>query len=105
MAGMKEKELREVIKCKICREPIGKSGLPLFFRVKAERHGIKGDVVKRQVGLEMVMGGSVALAQMFSPNEDMTEVLSKVEVTVCEMCCQKHSVLYQLFLPDEDDGE
>lgn len=83
---MQEKELRKNSTCTICNKKIMHTGLPLFWTASIQRHGIKMDAVKRQAGLEMMMDGHVQLAQALSPNEEMTEVITDVSITVCEDC-------------------
>ena len=84
---MKEKELRACATCGLCHKKMGDSGLPLFYRVRIERHIVKLDAVKRQAGLEMMLNGRVALAQVMGPDEEMTmPVMDPIEFTVCETC-------------------
>ena len=92
---MKEKELREHADCSICKKPIGHTGMPLFWTVKIERHGIKLDAVQRQQGLGMQIGAQ--LAQVMGPDEEMTEpMMDPVEITVCEKCCTSNTCVARL---------
>lgn len=104
---MKEKELRKVAECEICHKKIGSTGLPLFWRVRIRRFGVLVDAVKRQAGLEMMMDGHVAIAQIMGPNEDMAKQISEIEITVCEKCaCDKALPVAVLAMaPDEEDEE
>ncbi len=87
---MKERELRECATCAVCGEKIGKSGLPMFWRVRIERHGIKLDAVRRQSGLTDLLGGSAVLAMAMGADEEMTlPMMEPVALTVCESCCTK----------------
>ena len=86
---MKEDELRKVAKCNVCGKPIGHTGLPLFWRVRLERYGLKLDALQRQQGLTMMLGGHASLASVMGPDEDMTKTMSSVEITVCEICAMK----------------
>lgn len=85
---MKEKELRECEDCNLCNEKIGKSGIPMFWRVKIERHGLDLNALERQTGLAMSMGKNMApLAQIMGPDEEMTmPMMDPVTITVCETC-------------------
>ena len=83
---MKEKELREAANCALCKKPIGHTGIPLFWRVRFQRYGVKIDAVKRQQGLTMMLGGHGLLAQVMGPDEDMAEKMFENEITVCETC-------------------
>ncbi len=90
---MKEQELRKHARCAVCNQPIGHTGLPLFWTVVIERHGIKMEAVKRQDGLSAVLGGNVRLAQVMGTDAEMTEtVLGPVTITVCEACAIKKSL-------------
>lgn len=84
---MKEHELRAHATCSLCRKKIGATGIPLFYRVTVERFGVKLDAVRRQAGLEMMLGGHVRIAQAMGPDEDMaTPVMEKLVLVVCESC-------------------
>lgn len=83
---MKADELRKASTCCRCRKPIGHTGLPLFWRVSIERFGVDLQAVRRQSGLEMMLG-SVPLAAAMGPDEEVASpVMEKVTVTVCEDC-------------------
>lgn len=89
---MKERELREVVKCGLCGKKVGESGVPLFWRVKIERYGIDLRAVERQQGLTMMLGGHAALAMVMGPNEDLAKpMMEPVSLTVCETCCTKNT--------------
>ena len=98
---MKEKELRKIGTCKMCGKGIGQSQLPLFWRVRIRRYGVKMGAVTRQQGLTMMLGGHGLLAQVMGPDEDMAEIMSDVEVTICEDCCCKQIPIAVL----ADEGE
>jgi hypothetical protein len=88
---MKEKELRKCATCALCKKKILESGMPFFYRVRIERHGVKADAVRRQAGLEMMLNGCVALAQVMGPDEDMTmPLMDPITFTVCEDCSTDH---------------
>ncbi len=103
---MKEKELRKAAVCAVCHKRIGEAQLPLFWRVRIRRFGVLLDVVKRQAGLEMMMDGHVAIAQIMGPDEDMAKLISEIEITVCEKCaCDKALPVAVLAMePDEEES-
>lgn len=101
---MKERELREHAVCNLCGKKIGESGLPLFWTAQIQRHGLKLDALRRQTGLEMMLGGHVALAQIMGPDEDMTQLMSSDEITVCETCALERALPLMAMLPEEPDG-
>lgn len=83
---MKERELLKRLKCSCCGRHIHHSGLPIFWVVNVERHGMNLTAVKRQVGLGMMLG-SHALASVMGPDEDMTVTLMEPkEITFCDEC-------------------
>jgi len=93
---MNERELREAADCAVCGKGIGHAGLPLFWRLKIERFGVDMNALRRQSGLETFLG-SVALAQIMGPGEDMAKSLMEpVEITVCEPCALESITLAHL---------
>ena len=93
---MREKELAEVMDCKLCGKNIGEAGVPLFWRVKIERHGLDLLAMRRQSGLAMQIG-SGALANIMGPDEEMTKpMMEPIEFTVCETCASEktHCIAY-----------
>lgn len=92
---MKERELREHAKCSRCKNRIGHTGLPLFWSVSIQRHGIKAGPLQRQAGLTALLGGSAALAMAMGADEDMTEVLVNEDITLCENCAMEIMTLLE----------
>ncbi len=88
---MKERELRENAKCRLCGKGILAGGVPLFWRVTIERFGVDMRKCERQQGLTMMLG-SAALASVMGPNEDLAmSVMEPVTLTVCEDCAMVKS--------------
>ena len=84
---MKERELRAHAICSMCRKKILERGVPLFYRLTLERFGVRLDAVRRQAGLEMMLGGQVAIAQAMGPDEDMAlPMMEKKVLVICEAC-------------------
>lgn len=90
---MKERELRQHATCSLCRQKIGHTGLPLFWTVRIERHGIDLAAIRRQTGLTMMLGGNAEIAAAMGPDEDLTKpMMDPVTLTVCEACAVDHSM-------------
>ena len=84
---MREDELRKHAICSICGKKIGHTGLPIFWTVRIERHGVDLAAVGRQGGLTAFLGGRADLARIMGPNEEMTvSLMDPVELTLCEEC-------------------
>lgn len=67
--------------------------MPLFYRVTVERFGVKLDAVRRQAGLEMMLGGHVRIAQAMGPDEEMTlPMMDPLVLVVCEPCSTNREV-------------
>lgn len=93
---MNEGELRKRAVCAHCQQKIGNAGVPLFYTVTIARHGINIEAVRAQAGLEM-MFGSVALAQVMGPNEEMTRtIMEPLTITICERCSTQDVCVAQL---------
>ena len=104
MKELNEKELRAVCKCANCGKGIMHTGLPLFWVVKVERYGVDGKAIQRQNGLEQMMGGHVALAQVFSPDETMARQIIDKKFSFCEECMtEKNLFLLGLIQESNED--
>ena len=99
---MKEKELRKHTDCSVCGKKVLASGLPIFWTLHIERHGILMDAIDRQQGLTMMLGNSAALAAAMGPDEDMTmPVMDPVDLTLCECCAvDKEQIIAALVMKD-----
>lgn len=94
---MKERELRACATCGLCGEKIGKSGMPMFWRVRVERHGIDLGAVQRQTGLAMLLGGHGGIAAAMGTDAEMTvPLMDPVTLTVCEPCATRSTCVVAL---------
>ncbi len=101
---MREQELREHAKCALCGQGIGAAG-PLFWTAKITSWILDMRALQRQTGMEMMMGGHVAIAQIMGPNEDMAEKMVEVEITVCQTCAIDKSLPLMAMVPEDDEAE
>jgi hypothetical protein len=91
---MKRAELLKHATCSLCNLPIGKSGLPLFWKVTVERFGLDVPAIQRQDGMGQMMGGHHGLAAFMGPDEDMAKsVMDPAIATICETCATGKSTL------------
>lgn len=83
---MKQKDIK---KCVLCGKGVMHDGQVTFYRLKIERLIINVGAIKRQHGLEMMIGGS--LAAVMGPNEDMARPVDgePIGAIVCEECSMK----------------
>ena len=59
----------------------------LIHRIQVKRYGINVHAVKRQAGLEMMLG-STEIAQTMSPDEEMADLLIDKDIVLCEDCAE-----------------
>jgi hypothetical protein len=84
---MRENELRKHAECSNCHKKIGHTGLPMFWTMKVERHGLDANAIRRQDGLAMMLGGNSVLANVMGADEEMTvPLMDPIEITLCEHC-------------------
>lgn len=103
---MREDELRERAICSACSQPIGHAGVPIFWTLRIERHGVKAGAVTRQDGLTAMLSGNAALARIMGPDEEMTTPLMKpVTVTICEKCSVEEVCIAALVEKEEEDDD
>jgi hypothetical protein len=88
-------------KCALCGKGVLHNGVPLFWRVSLQRMGVDLAAVQRAAGLEMLLGGNVALARILGPNEDVaTPVGEGRTILICEQCAGEQTSVYRLGLPE-----
>jgi hypothetical protein len=100
---MREIELRKHAICSRCKNKIGHTGLPLFWTLTIDRHGLDHGALTRNAGLTMMLGGHVALAQALGPDEEMTQkMMDTREITLCETCAMPIMEILEVCGPEEN---
>lgn len=94
LRGLKESRLRK--KCGVCQEGVFNNGAIQLLEVDVTVHLVDPHAIRRQVGLEMQMGGAAALAQHMGPDEDMTKPAYKLPFLMCQECACKQQSLMQI---------
>lgn len=91
--------------CPLCKRGLMHNGVPLVWKLTVERVGIDARAVQKQAGLEQMMGGNVAIAEVFSPVADYGVGLGgPVAVVICEECALKNEVVIATFDEIEKQG-
>jgi hypothetical protein len=55
------------------------------------------DAVRRQAGLEMMLGGNATLANIMGPDEDIAKpITDKIDLLICETCAMKPELIAAL---------
>lgn len=94
---MKQDELIKRATCCLCRKKLGETKFPLlFYVVEMTRYALDVNAIRRQSGLEMMLGGHAGLARAMGPDEDMATEFSNATVTVCDQCAMKETMVAQL---------
>jgi hypothetical protein len=84
---MKEIELRRYAKCSCCKNLIGQSGVPIFYRITVEAFGLEVRNLQAQTGLAMLLGGNAFLAYAMGADLDMAKpITEKVTLSICQNC-------------------
>ena len=98
---MKQSDLQP---CAVCSRGMMHAGLPLFYRATVSRLGVDMGAVRRQHGLETMMGAAAPLAAVMGPSEDMAKVIDGPRtILICETCTHEHPILMRVFLGGDDD--
>ena len=84
---MKQEDIK---KCAICGNGMMHLGLPFFYTIKIQRHGVDTGAIQRQNGLEQMLGGCAQLANVMGPNEDIAKpITEEKELWICDHCAGK----------------
>ncbi len=82
---------REVTPCAFCGKGVGHGNQILCTRVRVTRLAVNIGAVRRQTGLEMMIG---ALAQHMGPDEKvLVELEPEVTLLVCDACAMDRLVV------------
>ena len=77
----------EIQKCLLCKEGIGHNDDLRFHRLSLESFQIDIGAVQRAHGMELQMGGHVALANIMGPDEDLAKSLgASKRFIICDTC-------------------
>ncbi len=101
--GLKEKDLRK--NCGICGLGICNNNGIQLYGVTITPHIMDLGAVQRQAGLEMQLGGAVAIAQVMGANEYMTKAAYRAEFLVCQQCAMKTTCLCSMLETFNDNFE
>lgn len=86
MTGLKRKD---ITKCACCERGVMQGGSLTFYKLTVEHHLVDIGAVRRQHGLELMMGHP-GLASIMGPDEDLTTVIDRPRVVlVCQDCAAK----------------
>lgn len=92
-ANMKQHEIKP---CALCGKGIMHDGNMTFYRVRVERTVVNLGAVRRQAGLEMMVGNA-AIAHALGPNEDIATTFNGPhDAFVCETCALDDRLLYRI---------
>jgi hypothetical protein len=97
---------QDIRPCAVCGKGLMHDNpLGLFWRVTAERMAIDQPAVRREHGLEQMMGGHVGLAAALSPERSFAnQVAAPRAMLICEPCVlNRCGLLPVAFVPK--DGE
>jgi len=90
--------------CAVCGEGVMHEGIPIFYRVVLETHGINHQKAQRQHGLELMLGGNAAVAAAMG-DRDISEKIDETTVTVCHSCSLGTWPLLRLQEPPHEQSD
>lgn len=86
LPGLKQRDLTA---CAVCGKGVMHDGTPTFYRIQIEHYVVDIRAVQRQCGLEQMLGGAAALAQVMGPDDDMAKRAYAGTAIVCQPCSLK----------------
>lgn len=86
----------DFVPCACCGKGVMHTGLPTFYRVTVERMGIDVRAVKRQHGMELMIGDA-RVANIMGPDEDMgLPIGPAARGLLCETCANDPATWFAL---------
>ncbi len=78
---------RDIKPCLLCGKGVMHSNQLTFYRLRVEHMVCNLPAIRRQAGLEMMMGGNALIANVMGPDEDMAKPVCEPEtIVVCQEC-------------------
>lgn len=74
-----------------------------MYRVTIEAHFLDTQAIRRQSGLEAMLGGALGLADVLSPEQGYSTLLSARTGIVCQECMLDSKLAQLLEKSDEED--
>lgn len=93
-------KLSELKVCNHCRKPVLHSGVPIAYKITVQALGADTRAIQQMAGLQQILGGSVQLASVFAPDE---EILKPIEDSAYVMACHPCMVERMHNLLEEDE--
>lgn len=105
LRGLKEARLREG--CAVCGKGIFNNNAIQLLEVDVTVQMVSLEAIKKQTGLEMMMGDAAPLAQVMGLNEDMAKPAYKLSFLMCQECGCKQKSLMQILesINDREDAD
>ena len=76
----------ELQMCANCGKGMAHDNNLVFYRIHVEQFVLDGKAIMRQHGLEQMMGGNAALAQIMGPNEPIAHGMGQSCRLLCQPC-------------------
>ena len=95
---MKQDEIKP---CSFCREGVMHAGSPVFYRIKLDHMGINASAIRKQSGLELMLGGGQAAANIafhMGPQEEIAEIIISEEKIICQSCMMDPKISLALLI-------
>lgn len=83
MPDMRQGDLKP---CSNCGHGVMHEGIPIFYRFRMDTMGVDGNAVRQQHGMEMMMGGNAALAQVMGPDPVIATEVDTKDIVLCHAC-------------------
>lgn len=102
--GLKERELIALGACVVCGKPQLGSDIT-FYKITISRGGFNRLGLERRIGLQMMLGGSDALARAMGPDEDLASIFDGPhDVFVHEQCAHRIGSVLELMPRTADEA-
>ena len=84
---MNEAELSNHLTCNNCGMLVTACGLPLFWKLTVERHGINAEKLRSSVSMSNIVGNyGIAKAMGLTPDDVTQPMMDAKVVTLCDSC-------------------
>lgn len=97
---------RDITPCCSCGKGVAHSNQLTAYRVRLTHLAMNVGAVRRQTGLEMMLGGAAGLAAVMGPDEDILVPLAAESTwLVCQQCAMDRPLAQIVEIADRRDRE
>ena len=105
MTDTKPFDVSDLKPCALCNRGMMHGGSPIFYELSFTTCVVDIPNVQRMHGMEMMMGGAVGIARVFSPSNNVANRMPPSRSLICSECAESRPTVPLLLMGEDEPGE